>query len=123
MKSVTCWIDWKHVMAETLELDPSHRNIVLEILTRHVPGREVWAFGSRVNGRARRFSDLDLTILGDVPLTLAQRAALAHDFDESLLPFKVDVGDWCTTDEAFREIVRREHVVLVPATGSASSPV
>ena len=106
-------------MPGPIDLDPAHRAIVLDILARIVPGLEVWAFGSRVNGSARRFSDLDLTILGREPLTIAQRVALAYAFDESLLPFKVDVGDWCVTDETFREIVRREHVVLVEPPGSA----
>jgi hypothetical protein len=39
-------------------------------------------------------------------------SALAEDFTESDLPFKVDVVDWATTKEAFREIIEKEHVVV-----------
>jgi predicted nucleotidyltransferase len=95
-----------------LALLPGELEIVREILRRHVPGREVWAFGSRVKGKARTFSDLDLAVLGDQPLALSVRADLAEDFSESDLPFKVDIVDWATTSERFREIIRAEYVVV-----------
>lgn len=51
-----------------LDLTPEQRDTVTRILARHVPEREVRAFGSRVTGRAWRYSDLDLVILGAEPL-------------------------------------------------------
>ena len=86
--------------------------IVREILLRHVPEREVWAFGSRVKGTAKKFSDLDLVVLGDVPLSLGVQASLAEDFSESDLPYKVDVVDWATTSERFRGIIEAGYVVV-----------
>jgi predicted nucleotidyltransferase len=50
-----------------LNLTPAEWEIVRELLSRHVPDHEVWAFDSRVNGRAKPFSDLDLAILGRQP--------------------------------------------------------
>jgi predicted nucleotidyltransferase len=85
---------------------------VLRILAAHVPDREVWAFGSRVGGRAKEFSDLDLAILGDGPVSNAVLADLREAFRESALPFRVDVIDWATTDEPFRGIIERQHVVV-----------
>jgi predicted nucleotidyltransferase len=72
----------------------------------------VWAFGSRVKGDPKPFSDLDLAILGDKPLTLSTLAELADDFSESDLPFKVDIVDLATTGEAFRKVIEAERVVL-----------
>ena len=83
--------------------------MVRAILGCHVPERDVWAFGSRVRGNAKKFSDLDLAILGEVPLSPDVQAALAEEFDEPDLAIKVDLLDWATTAEAFREIIRREH--------------
>ena len=40
--------------------------IILQLLCRHVPGREVRAFGSRVGGVPKTFSDLDLVIMGGI---------------------------------------------------------
>jgi predicted nucleotidyltransferase len=95
-----------------LELLPGELEIVRAILSRHLPERTVWAFGSRVKGTARPFSDLDLAVLGDEPLTLATRADLAEEFSESDLPFKVDIVDWVTTSERFRQIIRADYVAL-----------
>ena len=36
-----------------------------------------------------------------------QRALLEHDFDESELPFKVDVVDWATTSDSFRAVIKK----------------
>jgi type I restriction enzyme S subunit len=88
--------------------------IVRGLLQRHVPGREVWAFGSRAKGTAKPFSDLDLAILGTLPLPLSTLAELADDFSESDLPFKVDIVDWATTSESFRKVIEAERVILQP---------
>jgi predicted nucleotidyltransferase len=87
-------------------------NRVREILRKHVPTRKIVVFGSRVTGRAKPFSDLDLAILGDVALPTATLAALADDFDESVLPFKVDLVDWATTAPTFKDVILRDAVTL-----------
>lgn len=86
--------------------------IVRDILRRHVPQYAVWAFGSRARGTAKPYSDLDLAILTDQPLPLAVSAALADDFSESDLPWKVDCVDWASTSEAFRKVIERDKVVV-----------
>ena len=100
-------------MSEPLiDIRPDHWAIVADILRRHVPDREVWAFGSRATWNAKEYSDLDLAVIGETPLSLSVSAALADDFAESDLPFKVDVVDWATTSEAFRKIIERDKVVV-----------
>ena len=95
-----------------LNILPSHWAMVRAILTTHVPSHEVWAFGSRVTGSAKEFSDLDLVVIGEKPLSIAVHANLVDDFSESDLPYKVDVIDWATTDAAFRQIIQRSSVVV-----------
>lgn len=97
------------------DVTPTQWGIVTAILRAHVPERAVWAFGSRTTGRAKPYSDLDLAIIGDAPLGLPRLAALAEAFTESDLPWKVDVVDWATTSEAFREVIARDGVVVQDA--------
>nr|EES51714.1 MAG: DNA polymerase, beta domain protein region [Leptospirillum ferrodiazotrophum] len=96
----------------SLDVRPDHLKIVQDILSAHVPDREVWAFGSRVTGKATETSDLDLTIIGETPLDFETLAALRDAFSESRLPYKVDVVDWATISETFREIILKEKVVV-----------
>lgn len=50
---------------------------------------EVYVFGSRVKGNYRKFSDLDLIVTSDV--SDVEKAELRELFEESNLPFEVDV--------------------------------
>jgi type I restriction enzyme, S subunit len=86
--------------------------IVQDILKTHIPEFDVWAFGSRAKRTAKPYSDLDLAIITDQPLPLETSAAMAEDFSESDLPWKVDIVDWATTSESFRQIITRDKVVV-----------
>lgn len=96
----------------SLDVSPADLLIIKEILRRHVPDRRVWAFGSRVSGKARRYSDLDLCIIGESRLDRATLAALAEAFSESDLAYKVDLLDWAALDSSFRQIIAASHAVL-----------
>ena len=104
-----------------LDLDPADLAFVRAVLRRYLPGRRVRAFGSRVAGTAKRFSDLDLAIMGDRPVPDATIAALAEAFDDSALPFKVDLLDWARTGAEFRAIVAAESEALETGTTGATS--
>ncbi|MEJ8455829.1 restriction endonuclease subunit S [Xanthomonas oryzae pv. oryzae] len=103
-------------MSDTPNIDirPDHWQIVRDILRKHVPQYAVWAFGSRAKWLAKQYSDLDLAIITDQPLSLSISAALADEFSESDLPWKVDIVDWATTGESFRKIIERDKVVVQP---------
>lgn len=98
--------------APLIDVRPDHWVIVRDILRKHVPRHEVWAFGSRAKWTTKRYSDLDLAVITDKPLSLAVSAALADDFSESDLPWKVDVVDWATTGDSFRKIIEQDKVVV-----------
>jgi len=98
-----------------IDIRPEQWRIVRAILQEHVPQFAVWAFGSRVRGTAKPYSDLDLAIITDHSLPLATRASLAEAYSESDLPWKVDVVDWATTGESFRKIIEQDKVVVQEA--------
>jgi predicted nucleotidyltransferase len=98
----------------TIDLSPTELAQITTILRRHVPELEVRAFGSRVCGKARKTSDLDLALMTDRPLELLRLADLREAFTESDLPFKVDLVDWATASDSFRRIIERGYVVIQP---------
>lgn len=101
-----------------IDARPEDLQTVRDILRKHVPTRRVVVFGSRATGLSKRFSDLDLAILGEEPVPASTLAALADDFDESDLPFKVDLVDWATTSPSFRQIIARDAVTLQEGSSS-----
>nr|WP_228518410.1 MULTISPECIES: nucleotidyltransferase domain-containing protein [unclassified Gluconobacter] len=84
----------------------------MRILNEIVPDREVRAFGSRVTGKAKPFSDLDLAVMGDGPLPLETRARLEEAFSESDLPWKVDILDQALADTFFNKNVMHSSVQI-----------
>lgn len=95
-----------------IDVRPEHWALVRDILRRHIPQHAVWAFGSRAKGSAKPYSDLDLAILADQPLDIAQSAALRDAFTESDLPWKVDIVEWAAIDPDFRRIIDLKKVVV-----------
>lgn len=95
-----------------LDLNEQELSIVRSILRAHLPGREVRAFGSRVTGQAKPHSDLDLVIMGDEPLPDAVYAELVHAFEESDLPFRVDLLVWRDAPASLRQTIERYSVTL-----------
>jgi type I restriction enzyme S subunit len=95
-----------------IDIRPADWTIVKRILARHVPASEVWAFGSRAKRTAKPYSDLDLAVISPEPLPASITAALADDFAESDLPWKIDVVDWATTSDALKTIINRDKIVI-----------
>jgi len=58
-----------------IDVRPDLWEIVRNILKKQVPEHEVWAFGSRAKWTAKEYSDLDLAIITDKPLSLSTSAA------------------------------------------------
>ncbi|MBI4430305.1 MAG: nucleotidyltransferase domain-containing protein [Candidatus Omnitrophica bacterium] len=85
---------------------------VWEILARQVPEFDIYAFGSRVRGNARKASDLDLVVMTDKPLDTLRMADLREAFSESDLPFKVDLVDWAVTKAGFRKLIRQNRCLI-----------
>jgi predicted nucleotidyltransferase len=95
-----------------LDVRPDHLTMVQAILRRNVPDHEVWAFGSRVTGKAKPTSDLDLCIIGTSPLPYETSARLRQDFSDSDIPYSVDLVDWATCSASFRCIIEQDKVVV-----------
>lgn len=95
-----------------LDLKPEHHAMVREILATHAPGVKAWAFGSRVNGTAKRFSDLDIALDAGGALDLRMLAELRHAFQESDLPISVDLLDMATVKPSFRKLIAAARIAI-----------
>ena len=95
-----------------IDLSPPHLQTVRAILDRHVPNCEVRAFGSRVNGPAKSYSDLDLAVVAPAKLNPDTLRQLKEAFEESDLPFRVDVLDWNETSSEFQKVIEKAYEVI-----------
>ncbi len=95
-----------------IDVKPEHMNEIRWILDRHVPGCEVRAFGSRVTGKTKPWSDLDLAVVGPSPIGWENVERLIEAFQGSTLPFRVDVLDWHDVSPSFQAIIDQQYAVI-----------
>lgn len=97
-----------------ITIEPRHLEIVKNILGAY--DYTFYAFGSRVTQKnLKKFSDLDLFYLEPIPSKTL--FALEEAFEESDLPYKVDLVDFFKCNSEFQKILRSQNVELFRAFG------
>ncbi len=93
-------------MTDRLTLPLRYRRQLEALLRKHVPDTEVWAYGSRVNGRSHDGSDLDLVLRSPNLEPLGyEYLDLVEALEKSNIPILVQAHDWAQLPESFhREI-------------------
>jgi type I restriction enzyme S subunit len=95
-----------------IDISAGHLEIVKKILAETVPDAKVFVFGSRATGIAKKHSDLDLALKGSAVVDKKILRSLAVAFEESDLPFRVDIIDLNATKENFRTIIEKQAVPI-----------
>ena len=104
-----------------VDIRPDHLAIVQEILRAHLPaGFKVWVFGSRANWTTKDSSDLDLAVEGAVRLDHKSMIGLEVAFEESDLPYTVDVVDLKASSPEFKRIVEDQKVPIGATRGQST---
>ena len=110
---------------DDLDMPPRYLNEIVSILKEIIPERQVWLYGSRVNGTSYEASDVDLVFFPEKRPVSAEDSGQASSgewelqsrlkaaFEESRLPLFVDILSWALIPESFRkEILNQRHIVV-----------
>ena len=109
-------------LTSPVDIRANHLEIVQDILRSHMPaGFEVWVFGSRANWTTKDSSDLDLAVEGAASLDHGVMVGLEIAFEESDLPYTVDVVDLNAVSPGFKRIVEDQRVLL-PSMATSHLP-
>ena len=106
---------------ENIDITAAQKKIVLDLLKKHIPNIEVWAYGSRVTGTTKPCSDLDIVAL-TADGHRENISNLKEAFEESDLPFRVDLFVWDQVPENFHKIIKKKYVVLQAGQKDKQSP-
>lgn len=88
-----------------LYIDPKNKAELLSILT-PIKQYDVRAYGSRVKGTHRQFSDLDLCVMQEIPRkTLVD---IRGNFTDSRLPFFVSIVPWSKLNDDFKPLIQHD---------------
>ena len=96
-------------------LDDRHLDFVLSVLKRNISDVDAkfYIFGSRVKGTNKKYSDIDIAIdLNGKKLDTSILGKILIEFQDSTLPFEVDVVDLNSIDEKFKNLIKKDLVLL-----------
>ena len=100
-------------MTRLVDIRPDHLEIVQNILREYLrAGIKVWVFGSRANWTTKDSSDLDLALESESRLSHKLLGSLKDAFEDSALPYTVDVVDLSRIGSTFRQIVESQRTPL-----------
>ena len=90
-------------------------SLIQSILTKYLNSENTlaFAFGSRVAGSARADSDLDLMLRAKSKVEPATLSHLKEEFENSNLPFKVDLIDESAMSDDFKAKIK-DCLELIP---------
>lgn len=91
-----------------LSMEHKHLKIVKDILSRYP--YHFYAFGSRTTGNAKQYSDLDLCFKEQIPSHVI--VEIEEHFEDSDLPFTVDLVDWKNCSQDFRKRIDKDLSVI-----------
>ncbi|HCU24536.1 MAG TPA: nucleotidyltransferase domain-containing protein [Deltaproteobacteria bacterium] len=107
-----------------VEPNPKYLDEVRSILFNSLPKHSVriYLFGSWARGKAQRISDIDVGIWPLQALPPAQLSRLREQFEESHIPYPVEIVDLSTVSPEFRERVLKEGILWNDFENASPSP-
>ena len=96
-----------------IQLEDKHLQTIRKILAEHLPQARVLAFGSRVTGKPRTYSDLDLAVELANPLDIRTLCKLKDAMEDSDVPICVDIVDWHQASDEFKKSVSMQGMSVI----------
>jgi predicted nucleotidyltransferase len=91
-------------------LEEKWKKLIKEIVRKYLPDKDykIFIFGSRAEGKNRKFSDIDLGIEGPEKISSLIHLNIEEDLENSDIPYRVDVVDFKTVSPDFAKIAKKK---------------
>ncbi len=96
-----------------IDIEQKYLDKILEILRKYLPGENVifYIFGSRIKGSAKKYSDIDIAIdYNCQKIDDLIKVKIETDFEDSTIPYKIDVVDLNDITEDFKKCILNDLV-------------
>ena len=87
-------------------LDLKTTELLKQTVRKYLPDEsyKAFIFGSHATGNNRKFSDIDLGIIGPKPLSPIEHVSIKNELEESNLPYRVDLIDFTKVSDKFKQV-------------------
>ena len=69
-----------------------------------------FAFGSRIKGKEKKYSDLDICYKDTIPDSIITK--IYGEFEDSSLPFKIELLSWARCDNEFKKSIENDLTLI-----------
>ncbi len=95
-----------------INIEKNELETVKSILRKYFPKCEIRVFGSRITENYKKYSDLDIAVVGGEKLDIKLLNRAIEAFEYSELPFRIDVMDYNRLEESFKRSIDRGYEIL-----------
>lgn len=91
-----------------LDLDKKYVDFIKATVLSEVPNAEIFVFGSRTQGNALKYSDVDIALKCEQKIPIVTILMLRAKFSDSTFPYKVDIVDLNDLKPEFKKIIEKD---------------
>lgn len=89
-----------------IDLENKYIEFIKKTVGEILPDVEIFIYGSRTQGKARKYSDVDIALKGEIPFT--DLLKIKANFEYSTFPYKVDIIDLTNIKPEFFRIIEKD---------------
>ena len=94
-----------------IDLEQKYIEFIKETVSSMLHNYKLYIFGSRVKNRAKKYSDIDLAI-DSQELTPQIKTKLEFTFENSTLPYEVDIINLNDIDNRFKDLIQKDLIEI-----------
>lgn len=94
-----------------IDLEQKYIDFIKETVSNYLNEYKLYFFGSRVKNKAKKFSDIDIAI-DSAELTFEKKSLLKFLFEDSTMPYEVDIVDLNKVTDKFKELITADLVQI-----------
>jgi predicted nucleotidyltransferase len=93
-----------------IDISTQDKDLICKILKSFFPNVNILVFGSRIDGRAKPYSDLDIALDTGSKISLSMLSQIHAALAQTNIPFKVDITDLHSVSEDFKKHILGHNV-------------
>ena len=89
-----------------MDIKDEYLQWIVQTIQQEISKPTIYAFGSRVTGTAKQYSDFDIAVDASEKIPLLSLSTIEEQFADSDIPFKIDLIDWHRITPEFQQHIR-----------------
>jgi len=93
---------------KNLDLQDKHKDFIINTISALFPEVDIFIYGSRVQGKAQKYSDVDIAIKSVSEIPIEKLLQIKAAFHDSSFPYKVDIVDLEALNKDFYKLIEND---------------